>query len=243
MMTKKPSNFHQLLYNYSLHLSLAIVTLFLVIIATIALLSPKTMPPCANSISCINDLSGKKEPKNQGVFMGKTTYARDIPEKTLSKSLLTTSVLGDQAGDYKHIYVDLTNQRLYAFEGNNIIMNVPVSTGKWYPTPTGEFRIWIWLRYTRMVGGQGSGYYNLPNVPYTMYFYNNTVGKAFGFGLHGAYWHNNFGHPMSHGCVNMRIPDAEKLFYWTNPNAKDVSYPTTQNPGTLITIYGVTPKE
>ena len=52
----------------------------------------------------------------------------------------------------------------------------------------------------------GPGYY-LPDVPYTMYFYR-------GYGLHGTYWHNNFGTPMSHGCVNMRTPDARWLFYW-----------------------------
>jgi hypothetical protein len=220
---------------------LGIIACFLLLIAGVVFFS-KAKLPCANTESCINDLSGKKEIGNKGLFMGKTVYAPNLPEESASKSLQTTSVLGDQTGDYKHIYVDLTNQRLYAFEGNNIIMNVPVSTGKWYPTPTGDFRIWIWLRYTRMSGGSGAGYYNLPNVPYTMYFYNNNVSKASGFSLHGAYWHNNFGHPMSHGCVNMRIPDAEKLFYWTNSNAGNVSYPTAQTPGTLITIYGITPK-
>lgn len=175
--------------------------------------------------------------------MGKIVYAPELSEKIASNPLQTASILGDQSGDYKHIYVDLTNQRLYAFEGNNIIMNVPVSTGKWFPTPTGNYRIWIWLRYTRMTGGSGASYYNLPNVPYTMYFYNNVVPKSSGFSLHGAYWHNNFGHPMSHGCVNMRIPDAEKLYYWTNSNAGNVSYPLGQNAGTLITIYGITPNE
>jgi lipoprotein-anchoring transpeptidase ErfK/SrfK len=55
-----------------------------------------------------------------------------------------------------------------------------------------------------------SSYYYLPNVPYTMFFYKS-------YGLHGTYWHNNFGHPMSHGCVNLPTPIAEKLFYWTEP--------------------------
>lgn len=198
---------------------------------------------CANSISCITDLSGKKEPETKGIFMGKKVFAPSFTERRPPIAMQTVSVLGDQAGDYKRIYVDLTNQRLYAFEGDNIVMNVPVSTGKWYPTPTGTFRIWIWLRYTRMAGGSGAGYYNLPNVPYTMYFYSDTVSKTSGFGLHGAYWHNNFGHPMSHGCVNMRIPDAEKLYYWSNPNVGNVSYATAATPGTLITIYGITPRE
>jgi len=224
-------------------LSAGIVVCFMLVITGIVLLSPKIHVPCANSGSCINDLSGKRETENKGLFLGKVVYAPDLPENIDSKPSQATSVLGDQTGDFKRIYVDLTNQRLYAFEGNNIVMNVPVSTGKWYPTPTGEFRIWIWLRYTRMAGGQGSGYYNLPNVPYTMYFFNNAIPKTRGYALHGAYWHDNFGHPMSHGCVNMRITDAEKLYYWTNPNAGNVSYPTNYIQGTLITIYGKTPNE
>lgn len=242
-VSKKFRKTGQKVYDFSLYLSVGIVVFFLLLVTGIVLLSPKTKSLCAATGSCMNDLSGKKEPENKGLFMGRAVTAPDLPEKFASRSLQTASVLGDQSSDYKRIYVDLTNQRLYAFEGNNIIMNVPVSTGKWNPTPTGTFRIWIWLRYTRMSGGSGAGYYNLPNVPYTMYFYNNIVSKASGYSLHGAYWHNNFGHPMSHGCVNMRIPDAEKLFYWANPNAGNVSYPTAENPGTSITIYGITPKE
>jgi len=92
-----------------------------------------------------------------------------------------------------------------------------------------------------MSGGSGSGYYNLPNVPYTMYFFNSYIAKSNGYGIHGTYWHSNFGHPMSHGCVNMKTEDAEKLFYWSNPGAGSVSYPSANNPGTLITIYGKTP--
>ena len=50
----------------------------------------------------------------------------------------------------------------------------------------------------------GPGYY-LTNVPYTMYFYKS-------YGIHGTYWHNNFGYPMSHGCVNMRTSEAHWLY-------------------------------
>jgi lipoprotein-anchoring transpeptidase ErfK/SrfK len=139
--------------------------------------------------------------------------------------------------------VDLTNQKLYAYEGKTKIFDFDVSTGKWGATPTGNFRIWIWLRYTRMSGGSGSTYYNLPNVPYTMFFYSDSLPKSRGYALHGAYWHNNFGHPMSHGCVNLRIDDAGKLFAWTNPTAQSTAYPTEENPGTLITIYGTAPSE
>jgi lipoprotein-anchoring transpeptidase ErfK/SrfK len=76
-----------------------------------------------------------------------------------------------------------------------------------------------------------------------MFFSGSGVPAASGFSLHGTYWHNNFGHPMSHGCVNMRTSDAEKLFYWTNPNVDGVSYASADNPGTFIKVYGTTPKE
>lgn len=242
MLKKKPKNRHKK-PDRSLLISISIVTSFILLIALMVVFSPKKTTFCANSISCINNLSGEKEASNQGTFMGHGVTAPKLSDKQVLAQNPTQNVLGIQSADSKRIYVDLTKQRLYAFDGNTIFMNVPVSTGKWNPTPPGTFRIWIWLRYTRMTGGSGADYYDLPNVPYTMYFYNSAISKTSGYSLHGAYWHNNFGHPMSHGCVNMRTEDAQKLFYWTNPNAGLVSYSTTTNPGTLITIYGTTPRE
>ena len=198
---------------------------------------------CANSISCINDLSGKKTAENTGVFMGKKVTAPPLPEESEMAIDNARNVLGNATGDVKHIYVSLNAQRLYAYQGANLVYNFPISSGKWHPTPTGDFRIWIWLRYTRMTGGDPSKgtFYDLPNVPFTMYFSNDVVPKTNGYSLHGAYWHNNFGHPMSHGCVNLPVEDAEQLYYWTNPSAGLLSYPTNDNPGTLITIYGDPP--
>jgi len=155
-------------------------------------------------------------------------------------------VLGQTTGADKHIFVDLTAQRLYAYEGSKLVYSFLVSTGKWAPTPTGDFRIWIKLRYTRMEGGNPAigTYYNLPNVPYTMYFYNSEHPKTAGYSLHGAYWHNNFGHPMSHGCVNIGIENAGMLYYWANPpTTGNTTYATSEIPGTLITIYGQAPAE
>ena len=242
MLKKKPKNRHKK-PDRSLLISISIVTSFLLLIVLMVIFSPKKIPFCANSISCINNLSGEKEASIQGSFMGHEVTAPELPDRQVLAQGPTQDVLGIQSTDSKKIYVDLTNQRLYAFNGNTTFMNVPISSGKWNPTPTGTFRIWIWLKYTRMTGGSGADYYDLSNVPYTMYFYNNSISKTSGYSLHGAYWHNNFGHPMSHGCVNMRTEDAQKLFYWTNPNAGGVTYPNAANPGTLITIYGTTPRE
>ncbi len=100
------------------------------------------------------------------------------------------------------IDIDLSDQMLYAFIGENVVNSFLVSTGTWRtPTVIGEYHIWVKYRYADM---RGPGY-NLPDVPYTMYFYK-------GYGIHGTYWHDNFGTPMSHGCVNMRTPEAGWLF-------------------------------
>ncbi|MDO8753981.1 MAG: L,D-transpeptidase [Anaerolineales bacterium] len=100
------------------------------------------------------------------------------------------------------IDVNLSEQRVYAYEGDTLVNSFIVSTGTWQtPTVTGKYKIWIKLRSASM---SGPGYY-LPDVPYIMYFYK-------GYGLHGTYWHNNFGTPMSHGCVNLTIPDAEWVY-------------------------------
>lgn len=154
-------------------------------------------------------------------------------------------VLGDTT-DNKKIYVDLTHQRLYAYEGDNLIYDFPVSTGKWGRTPTGTFNIWGKFRYVRMTGGSVAlhTYYDLPNVPFTQFFSNNNVPASAGFSLHGTYWHSNFGHPMSHGCVNMRTTDAELMYRWTTPSITDINQSirsSKTNPGTTIIIYGVTP--
>jgi len=169
-------------------------------------------------------------------------YLQDSLQKGTvdSANSVDIDVLGSKKKE-KRIEVDLSKQKLYAYEGDKQKMDFNVSTGKWAETPTGEYRIWTKLKYTLMTGGskEDNTYYYLPNVPFTMYFYQ-------GFGIHGAYWHDNFGHPMSHGCINMRIEDAEKLFYWANPalpeNSNNV-LSSENNQGTRVVIYGQTPRE
>lgn len=100
------------------------------------------------------------------------------------------------------IDIDLSQQRAYAYVGTELVRAFIVSTGTWqHPTVTGTFAVYVKHRYDDM---SGPGYY-LPDVPYVMYFYK-------GYGLHGTYWHNNFGTPMSHGCVNLTIDDSAWLF-------------------------------
>lgn len=102
------------------------------------------------------------------------------------------------------IDVDLTHQRVTAYQGDEVARTTLVSTGKKEtPTPVGLFRIHTKLRYDDM---RGSDYY-LRNVPYVMYFYQ-------GYALHGTYWHTNFGQTASHGCINLPTEEAEWLYYW-----------------------------
>lgn len=132
--------------------------------------------------------------------------------------------------DEKWIEVDIPNQRVTAWEGNVPVMAFKSSTGlPDTPTVTGQFNIYWKLKSTVMIGAD----YYLPEVPYTMYFYG-------GYALHGAYWHNNFGQPMSHGCVNLSIDDSKTLFEWADPvippgETQVVS--SYDNPGTLVVVH------
>jgi LysM repeat protein len=92
-------------------------------------------------------------------------------------------------GGAKWIDINLSKQRLTAYQGKTPVFSALISAGlPRTPTVVGRFKINTKLRATRM---RGPGY-DLPNVPYTMYFYR-------GYAIHGTYWHNNFGRPMSHG--------------------------------------------
>lgn len=109
---------------------------------------------------------------------------------------------GSVGANERWIDVDLSSQSVYAYEGDQLMNSFRVSTGTWQtPTVVGTFKIYVKYRYADM---SGPGYY-LPDVPYVMYFYK-------GYGLHGTYWHNNFGTPMSHGCVNFSTADAGWVF-------------------------------
>lgn len=106
----------------------------------------------------------------------------------------------------KQIVVDLSDQRVYAFDNGTMVFSALVSTGlPATPTVLGDYAVYIRLESQRMTGPG----YDLPGVQWVQYFYE-------GYGLHGTYWHNNFGQPMSHGCVNLTNADALWLFQWAS---------------------------
>lgn len=195
---------------------------------------------CANSLTCKESLEFSINNQEQGTFLGQSIIP---PTVNLAGAKAGTKVLAQAAGfPEKRIYVDLTTQTLTAVAGEEVFMQVPISSGKWGRTPTGEFTIWNKVRATKMSGGSGTDYYYLPNVPYVMFFEGSGIAGGQGFALHGTYWHNNFGYPMSHGCINMRTTDAGKLYDWAGPDSTgNRTLSTDSNPGTKITIYGKPP--
>lgn len=136
----------------------------------------------------------------------------------------------------KWIDVDLSEQRVVVYKGKKAVRAFIVSTGlPETPTVQGTFRIHMKVRSQTMSGGSPQyGYYYLPNVEWVQYFYAD-------YAFHGTYWHDNFGEPMSHGCVNMTNDDAQWLFDWAEP-AWNESGPTWQkttrsNLGTLVIVH------
>lgn len=217
----------------------SLLTIFLSLLAVIVL---DFLPKEREKIELGSDEAVERIKKEDGRFKPGQTQAifnnqpvESVPTEPEEFLAQKPDVLGLVKGAHKWIEIDLSDQTLYAHEDGRVVYKFLVSTGKWAPTPTGIFRIWVKLRYTLMTGGSKAHntYYYLPNVPYTMFFYKD-------YGIHGTYWHNNFGNPMSHGCVNMATPDAKKLFYWAHPEIGErdwLVYPTKDDPGTLVVVH------
>jgi lipoprotein-anchoring transpeptidase ErfK/SrfK len=179
--------------------------------ATATAVPPKpTKTPKQAATPVPSEIPTEAPPATPEVTETPGTMAMEIVEDTPTSELLAPVPSGQlpdvaQSG-VRWIDVDLTNQAVYAYEGETMVNSFIVSTGTWlHPTVVGEYKIYV--KYTK-ANMHGPGYF-LPNVPYVMYFYK-------GYGLHGTYWHNNFGTPMSHGCINLRTDDAGWLFSWAS---------------------------
>jgi hypothetical protein len=121
----------------------------------------------------------------------------------------------------KHIEVDLKKQIATAYEDNKSVFTARVATGGRYRTPEGvrsfgtipgDHRIFRKIAGQLMAGGT-TGYdgYYLPGIGWVSYFTSS------GIAFHATYWHNDYGAPRSHGCVNMLPEDAHWVFRWTMP--------------------------
>ncbi len=116
----------------------------------------------------------------------------------------------------KHIFVSLKDQTLQYFEGDQLIGQFKISSGvRGMPTPPGEYTVLI----KKPVVDYKGPTYDFPNTKWNLMFKANV---PLNYYIHGAYWHHNFGHPMSHGCVNVAYADMEGLYNWA-----DVGTPIT----------------
>jgi hypothetical protein len=176
---------------------------------------------------------------------GGATYARTTagwwvrPSEVLTG---TPSKPADLAPGEKWIDVDVTHQTLIAFEGERPVFGTFVSSGKRNlvdkdkdrPTPPGVYRIREKHVTATMDGDVAAdGPYSIEDVPWIMYFQGS-------YALHGAFWHGNFGHNMSHGCVNLSPADARTLFMWSEPRLPDGwhgVFATDARPGTRVVIH------
>lgn len=200
------------------------------------------------TISCCNEqeIAGSKgnfdESADFAIFNNESI---DYPKTSLAQIISPANIAGEDSvqvlgttnssGEEKWIEVSLADQKVRAYEGQKIVMEFPISSGKWAPTPKGTYNIWYKTRSQKMEGGSKSlgTYYYLPNVPHNMFFYK-------GYALHGAYWHNNFGQPMSHGCVNEPLANAAQIFDWAGPvvpSGTGAVKASAENPGTKVFVH------
>ena len=111
------------------------------------------------------------------------------------------------------VHVDLREQVLTAYEGDQLVFATLVSTGRsGFQTSRGLFRVWRKVSHDLMHSEKEN--YRVEEVPWTLYFRGPQA-------LHGAFWHDHFGSPVSHGCVNLSMADAAWLFSWAPPPLPD----------------------
>ena len=133
---------------------------------------------------------------------GSDILSESVSYATYSTARPTATEPGARIGIGREIVVVLSTQMVYAYEDSVLQHSALASTGlPGTPTVQGDYKVWNKTRSQTMTGPG----YALDNVEWVMYFYQ-------GYGLHGTWWHNNFGQPMSHGCVNLTNDDA-KWFY------------------------------
>lgn len=133
---------------------------------------------------------------------GGDIVSQNVAYASYNNILPATTDPGPRVGTGREIVVVLSTQMTYAYEDGELKYSALVSTGlPATPTVQGDYRIWNKTRSQTM---SGPGYY-LENVEWVMYFYQ-------GYGFHGTWWHDNFGQPMSRGCVNMTNEDAKWLY-------------------------------
>ena len=148
-----------------------------------------------------------------------------------------TTLSAEVPDDQKRIVVDLSTQLVTAFEGEKLVFSQRCASGvRGTETPKGEFRTYHKGPSVHMTNEgdavESESVYSLPGVPWCSFF--TGAGNAF----HGAYWHNDYGRPRSHGCVNMPSEAAKFLYRWSKPVVPaDTDYIHLPGQGTIVQIF------
>ncbi|MBG0787596.1 MAG: L,D-transpeptidase [Anaerolineaceae bacterium] len=162
-----------------------------------------------------------------------------VPARTirLVPDVELTAISPELRADEKSILVDLNSQMLTAYENDRIVFQSRISSGVrlsegGFATPRGLFHT-MRKRPCRHMSNPpneyGSGF-DLPGVPWVSYFTGD------GIAFHGAYWHNNYGVPSSHGCINMAPQAAKWIYRWTLPTVPPDEYVYSDAFGTRVLI-------
>jgi hypothetical protein len=207
------------------------------------------------------ELGGDKEPERKGkaplhtiaALTGKSAQRKGVQYRETTDgwwmraadSTLTEPgpPPADLGPNDKWIDINLTRQTLVAFEGARPVYATAISTGKKgetkdkdHSTVQGTFRVREKHIAATMDGdaaAPGEGPYSIEDVPFIMYFKGS-------YALHGAFWHNNWGHKMSHGCVNLSPLDAKHVFLWSSPTLPQGwhgVWATKEDPGTVLVVH------
>ena len=155
-----------------------------------------------------------------------------IDRRDVRRATLAAPPPGTAANE-KWLDVDLDEQTLVAYEGEKPVYATLVSTGRYdHATPTGVARIVSKHETAAMTSEKEGSVYSVADVPWTMYYDRD-------FALHTSYWHDGFGSPRSHGCVNLAPRDAKLLYNWSSPDVPagwSSVYGDADTPGTLVRV-------
>lgn len=170
--------------------------------------------------------------RNYSTFYAPAAAVRLVPNSEL------LPISPEVSWEEKSIDVDLSTQKMVAYEGNRVVFSSKISSGVrtregGFSTPKGYYRTTRKrpCRHMAYPGDENYTGYDLPGVPWVSYFTSN------GVAFHGTYWHNDFGVPHSHGCINMTPEAAKWVYLWTTPAVLPGKYFYANDNGTRVVIH------
>lgn len=181
-------------------------------------------------------LTGRQQRMGREVYL-ETTGGYWLPDRNLARIDRLESMPHWAKDRRTWLDVSVEHQTLVAYEGDKPVYATLISTGKdglgdprtTHSTPRGLFRIHTKHVTAKMSNDEPGDEYDLRDIPYIQYFHE-------GYALHAAFWHDVFGTPRSHGCINLSPLDARWVFSWTNPPVPQQWHTAFSRTGTLIHV-------